>query len=245
MSIPAPTRRLPLAGAKNARDLGGYPCPGGTTRWRAFVRSDNPGALTPEDIAYLQAYGVNASIDLRHPDECLRSPSSLASAPGFVYHPVSVNNEFTDLDFEGDVPGSMSGFYIALMDKAPEAMARVFRLMAEAEGGVLFHCAVGKDRTGLVAMLLLQLAGVGDTDIVADYAVTDIYMKEIFDAQAAAFKNDHVPDYVLRSKPVSMHRTLAHLHQRYRDAAGYFAAIGLTEAEIALLKDRLVEPTAP
>lgn len=236
-----PLRRLPLQGTRNTRDLGGYPCEGGVTRWRVFLRSDNPSRLTEADLEYLKAYGVDTAVDLRQAAEGSKFPSRLACAPGFACHQVSVKDDIDNIDYEGDVPGTMSGLYIDLLDNSKAPFARVMRALAAARGGALFHCAVGKDRTGVVAMLLLQLCGVADADIIADYAITDIYMTDIYDQQAVVFDGG-IPDYVLRSVPASMERVLRHLRQVYGGAAPYLARCGLSPAEVQALREKLVQP---
>ncbi len=234
-------RRLPLEGTQNTRELGGYPCPGGSTRWGVYLRSDNPGALTPADIAYLQAYGLTDAVDLRHPRECAEQPSALALCGGFAAVNLPLIEHLRDISFEGDVPGSMAGLYIALLDEAAPRLAGVLRVLARAKGGALFHCAVGKDRTGVVAMLLLKLAGVANADVVADYAATDIYMTEVFEAQKRVFTSE-IEEYVLKSHPTSMHRTLRHLKETYGTAEDYLLGAGLAAGDIARIREKFVEP---
>lgn len=234
-----PLRRLPLQGTSNTRDLGGYPCAGGVTRWRAFVRSDRPDSLTAEDLAFLKAYGVANAVDLRGDTECQRRPSRLDEAAGFTLLHVPISDQIHDIDYEGDLPGSMSGLYIELLDNVGADIARVFRFFAGATGGCLFNCTVGKDRTGVVAMLLLSLAGVADADIVADYMMTEVYMRSFIGDHMA---EQEIPLYVLRSKPDSMWRALEHLNGTWGGAEKYLLGVGLSADELATIKARLVEP---
>lgn len=237
-----PMRRLPLEGTSNTRDIGGYPCADGVVAWKTFVRSDNPGALTPADLDYLRNYGIHKVVDLRRHDEAKQTPSVLASADGFEVHNISIGNVMKFHDFQGDVPGSMAGLYMNILDDSKQEIAQVMQIMASADGGVLFHCAVGKDRTGVIAMLLLSLAEVSDADIVADYSVTEIYMREIYKAQSEVFMTEDIPDYILRSNPASMERVLRHLRETYGNTKDYLKLIGLSQQEIAALKARLLQP---
>lgn len=236
-----PMRRLPLQGTSNTRDLGGYPCTGGVTRWAAFVRSDNPSRLTDADVRFLENYGICEAIDLRSKEELEFQPSVLCGAENFEVHHISVNNDFHGVNFEGDVPGSMAGLYMMLLDGAPAELVQVMDVCANAKGGVLFHCAVGKDRTGVIAMLLLKLAGVEDADVIADYSITEIYMREIIEAQAKVFRQESIPEYVVRSIPESMARVLKHLKDNYGTAEKYLLKSGMAAAAIARLKQRLVQ----
>lgn len=240
-----PVRRLPLEGSPNTRDLGGYPCTGGTTRWGSFLRSSNTSKMTAQDLDALRAYGVDTALDLRSEEERSRAPSALEDAPGFEGHHVSLLDQLNSSHFEGDLPGSMSGLYISLLDNSAKDIARVFSILAAAKGGALFHCAAGKDRTGVVAMLLLKLAGVSNADVEADYAATEIYMRPVFTHQLdeirkAGVKN--VPEYGFRSIPESMRRAVQHLEENYGTARQYLQKAGVTEAELATLHEKMVQP---
>lgn len=236
-------RRLPLDGAKNTRDIGGYPCPGGAVRWGAFVRSDCPDCLSEKDIDFLRAYGISDVVDLRQKEETLKAPSALLNAPGFAVHHLSLNNSMRNINFQGDVPGSMAGFYILLLDEAQKEIGQVITAITNAKGGVLFHCAVGKDRTGVIAMLLLKLAGVCDEDIVADYAVTDIYMREVFAQQQGAFNHMDIPEFILKSRPASMERVLRHLKEKYNTPREYLLLCGVLSSTLNALCKKLLGPT--
>lgn len=240
-----PLRRIPLAGTFNTRDLGGYPCPGGgATRFGVFLRSDCPHQLTGEDIDALYRHGVRHSIDLRSPEECAAHPSLLLAAENITGYHVSLSDKMASEDYEGDLPGSMAGLYISLLDNSAPALAEVLHLLARCEGGCLFHCAVGKDRTGVVAMLLLSLAGVAPIDIVADYAVTEIYMYEEAQRFLQMARDNNWPEaqheYRVRSLPSSMWRVLRHLGEVHGGAEAYLQKAGLSPEELARLRQKLV-----
>lgn len=232
-------RRLPLVGTLNTRDLGGYPCKNGVTRWRVFLRSDSPHSMTPADTDTLLRYGVKNAVDLRSDGEKQILPSVLTPACGFRSYHISLSDQLYSADYEGDTPGSMAGLYISLLDNAGPDLLRIFRILAKAGGGTLFHCAVGKDRTGVVAMLLLGLVGVDEADIVADYVVSDIHMREVFDKHLLA--NPDMENFRLKSLPKSMWRALDHLREGYGSAEGYLAGIGFSREEMAAIRGKFVE----
>lgn len=232
-------RRLPLVGTLNTRDLGGYPCGGGVTRWRVFLRSDSPHSMTPADTEVLRRYGIKNAIDLRSDGERQVLPSVLTQANGFKAHHVSLSDQLVTADYEGDTPGSMAGLYISLLDYSGPELLRIFQILAKAGGGTLFHCAVGKDRTGVVAMLLLSLVGVDEADIVSDYAVSDVYMREVFGQHLRA--NPGGQSYRYHSLPKSMWRVLDHLREAYASAEGYLLGLGLSREEMAALRGKFVE----
>ena len=151
-------RRLPLRGTDNTRDLGGYPVPGGYTAWGRTFRSDAPVNLSAEDVELLRALGVTTHIDLRTREEVERRPSAVANLPGFTYHHVDL---CACMQMMPDTEEGVAISYFEMTQQV-EPMARIFRAIAKTQGGLLFHCAAGKDRTGVVAAILLMLAGAGE-----------------------------------------------------------------------------------
>ncbi len=234
-----PMRRLPLQESANTRDLGGYPCKGGTTRWGVFLRSDNLRKPNEQDIQFLQDYGVRTTLDLRTDSEREKYPPYLEKVDAFSHHHISMNDHMHAIDFEGDLPGSMSGLYISLLDDSQDELLQSMQTLAAAEGATLFHCAIGKDRTGVISMLLLDLVGVDDNDIVADYKVTETYLSEWINYVKK--ERMEVSTTAMRSVADSMWRTLEHLRARYQTSEKYLQHIGVTDAEIEQIKTKFVD----
>src|SRR5688572_11475261 len=166
-------RVLGWDGCLNARDLGGYPTRNGQeTRWGAIVRSDNLTPLTAAGRQALVAYGVRTVIDLRRPSETAEFANPYAE-PGphdVAYANVPFERPAADPDRE---PDSLAAQYRWMLDTFPGGVAAIVTAIARAPaGGVLIHCMGGKDRTGLIAALLLDLAGVERAVIGEDYALT-------------------------------------------------------------------------
>ncbi|MFI9814602.1 tyrosine-protein phosphatase [Saccharothrix variisporea] len=163
-------RHLPWDGCYNARDLGGLPAGDRLTRRGAVVRSDAPDRLSAEGWAAVRAHGVRTILDLRNPSE--RGPEPA----GFTVLHVPIDDEddvemWTEI-WESGINGTPLYFRPVLERKA-HLLAEAVTAVAEAEpGGVLVHCAAGRDRTGLVSMLLLALVGVAPEDIADDYELS-------------------------------------------------------------------------
>jgi hypothetical protein len=162
----------------NARDLGGYPTADGReTAWGAIVRADMLSRLTPAGLDSLTAYGVRTVIDLRLPSELTESPNPFAS-PGRS----GVRFQHLAPRHRGRPPpayATLADDYKGVLARFPSRFAAVFEaIAAAAPGGIVVHCAGGRDRTGLVAALLLALAGVPSHVISADYALSEPLLRE-------------------------------------------------------------------
>ena len=170
--------RLPLEGTVNTRELGGYPTTdGGRTAYRTFVRSDELSYITEDDADFLLDYGVSLVIDLRsvsyfenYPDRFLGNVPVI-NVPLFELLTEEDTNRYNELVNAGEFYIERTyDFVIANENRIREC----FEAMAAAEGCVLFHCQIGKDRTGIVAALLMQLAGCDDYDIISNYMVSRV-----------------------------------------------------------------------
>jgi len=173
--------RLPLCNAFNIRDLGGYStADGAVTKFHTFLRADDLANLDDAELQFLLDYGVHTIIDLRSKEECEKQPNPFAARTDVRYHNIALLDNVIDED--ADALGAtaqefIKDFYIGLVDNTAAAIGAVFTALADADGAVLFHCAAGKDRTGVIAALLLGLAGVSEADIIANYEVTYTYIR--------------------------------------------------------------------
>ncbi len=226
-------RRLPLHGTDNTRDLGGYPVPGGYTVWGRTFRSDAPVNLTSEDVELLRELGITTHIDLRTREEVERRPSAVSNLPGFRYHHVDLCACMQMM------PDSEEGVAISYfeMTQQAEPMARIFRIIAGAEGGLLFHCAAGKDRTGVVAAILLMLAGAERQELWADYILTAAYMRE---PVLKFLKEDpDIPAYIVTPRIEYIEAFLNRFQAAYVSAEAYLRSIGISAEEIKSITQRL------
>ena len=221
---------LPLKSVRNVRDLGGYPFVAvdgdrGTTAFRAFVRGGSLRGISEGDIEALRRYGVRRIVDRRIPFDLNYIPDMfLRGRRGeFDYISVPMLDQLNSSGFGGALPERMSDVYIQLLDEDSDDIRAAMRAL-DGDGASLFHCRAGKDRTGVVAMLLLGLAGVDDDHIVADYEVSARYMGHGLRVQRAAVSivlRKVAPACLFRSDPAEMRRVLAHLHATYGDVRTY------------------------
>ncbi|ROP80466.1 protein-tyrosine phosphatase [Stenotrophomonas rhizophila] len=245
-------RVIPLQGAWNTRTFAGLQGSHGPIPASAFVRTSDLGRLTAADRDALAAAGVTLDIDLRTADEQAQSPDLLASDARFAYQRTSlIGTEKMDLQkMMTTFPDSLGAAYVQWLDHSQPQFKQVFqRIAAERDGTVLFHCTAGKDRTGIIAGLLLDLAGVSRADIVHNYAISAHYLEgqpkdSAMNAQIMELikQNPEIGRKMAGmsgTAPENMAMFLAALHAQYGGAEGYLKSIGVSEAEIDQLKVRL------
>lgn len=226
-------RALAVDGLVNARDLGGLPLVvGGTTPRGVFFRSENVDAVTARGWEELFDLGVRTVVDLRQRAERERdgSPRPDWLVTAHVDLDGLENEEFWR-DYADNGLWGTAVYFLPHLAAMPERAGAALAAVADVdEGGVLFHCMSGRDRTGLVAMLLLSLAGVEPDAIVDDYLETVRNADAL--AQATGRANDEpVRDAILARRGSST-------EQAFRDAlAGldvdaFLAEAGLSESAV-------------
>lgn len=167
-------RKLRVRSGFNIRELGGYDTPDGPTRYHRFLRAGGTRSLTEDDLGLLRDWGVSRVVDLRSFGESPQLTCRFAKQDWVEWSNVPLYEY--DLSAPAMQPvREIGGYFVSgylRMLSSNISMRRLFAFVAEAEPNecVLFHCAAGMDRTGVVSMLLLGLAGASRHDIVADYA---------------------------------------------------------------------------
>ncbi|HEU5442328.1 MAG TPA: tyrosine-protein phosphatase [Steroidobacteraceae bacterium] len=224
----------------NARDLGGHPTvDGAVTRLRSLLRADDLAQLSPAGIEALADYGIETVLDLRWPEEITAAPSPVPrQLPRVRYVSVSLlAGNPADWGALGGYCAKEQWKCTVLERLRPQLKEALAVIAAARPGPLLFHCVAGKDRTGVIAALLLALADVVPQSIAADYAASsgnlrDAYLRRYRDADAAAIIE------AVRCPEEAIYNMLAWL-----DSAGgvraYLGEIGLSRGEIASLRARL------
>ena len=234
----------PLDGAYNFRDLGGLPTADGRCVRRGLLyRSDTLQALTPQDVAFLRdTLTIRLVIDLRLFEEASEEGRGLlSSVDGLTF----VNTPLEMASLEGVSPNDVMRHLYSRCLASGSLPVAVERIAEHAGSPTIFHCAAGKDRTGIVAALVLDLLGVTDEAIVEDYLATSANMPRI----VARFENwpryrDH-----LRSMPPEVYAVQAapiiHLLTSVRSAFGstknWALDQGISEETLTLMRRILLE----
>ncbi len=237
---------IAMEGLRNLRELGGYTTnSGAVTQEKRFLRGDSTSTLTQKDQMFLYDYGVRCIIDLRSTLEAAYQPSRMNKYKGISYYNVPMMDNMHQKNTTYAATKCLYDLYEQLLTHGQEEFLRVFSIMLQhLNQGILFHCAAGKDRTGLVAMMLLSLADVPEDTIIADYAVSENYLAPWQERQKTLMnlQGFHVPQEMLGSNATNMKRAVAWIGSQYGSAQAYLKHIGLSEHDLALLKDRLLTP---
>lgn len=238
--MPYEPRHLDWPDCLNARDLGGIPTRDGRRlRTGGLIRSDRHSRLTADGIATVRAAGVTRIVDLRTEEECATEPSPLAGSVPYV------NVAWTDTVHDLPETATMGDRYRARLDRHGTPISAAIATLAEAPpGGVVVHCAIGKDRTGLVIALLLDLVGVDARHIVDDYVLSGTRLAESFAEELAAADSPQRRATLVSNQscqPEFMLETLAHLHDRHGGTEAYLRRNGVTANQVASLTTRLLD----
>jgi protein-tyrosine phosphatase len=247
-------------GFYNARDLGGLPTvTGASTRCGRLIRSADTRFITAAGWEAARDAGICVVIDLRNADEVepgslpaatlgagtLAVPAARATAarPADIQTMLIPVDDIEDLGLWRRLNGEgLNGtplYYRPFLDAKPERIAAVLTAIARVPGGgVIFHCGAGRDRTGLISLLLLCLAGVTPEAIAADYEVTFGQLAPLYAALGLEQDERDVRDY-LKSRGTTVSETITSL-VRDLDMAEYLAAAGVSGTDIDALRRRLL-----
>lgn len=240
-------RRLPLEGMHNARELGGWYTPEGMTQYGVFLRADLHDALTEADLAFLKDYGVTMDVDLRGGSELTKRPDALGAEPWCEYVHLPTTEEVAarvaDPSRARPRPDfSMAAEYVRIADERKDWVRRVFEAFGRSSGTVLYHCALGKDRTGIITALLLSICGVAEEDIIADYCVTQAYIRSFLEAFLAKLPPEERSRAaaMFATPPENVETLLGHLKEKYGGVREYLRECGVSDELAEKLKNRLL-----
>lgn len=246
-------RLIELEGPANFRDMGGYENHDGrSVRIGRVYRSDSLSYMTGSDVRHcVDDLGIHTVIDLRAGREVDQFSHGPLEATGvvFLHRPVIDETRAEHIQRDADQPPSElmspAAIYLMMLERFADRLTDVVRLIADpANHPIVFHCAAGKDRTGIVAALVLGALGVGDETIVDDYVLTAENMPLLVQrhrAVAAARGVDaEVGDPHFAAEAEAMRDVLIGLRERYGGVEEYLLANGLEPEAIVMLSAALL-----
>jgi protein-tyrosine phosphatase len=253
-------RQIAWAGFANARDLGGLPARGGqVTRHGTFIRSGDLRFVSTAGWQAAVAAGVRTVVDLRNDDEIrpqaaasqtrLAGSAQLAAGPPIAGAPASIHRVHVAIDDVADTGfwqylnrERLNGtplYYRPFLERKPGRCAAVITALASAvPGGVLFHCGAGRDRTGLVTMLLLALAGVDPEAIADDYVLSAEPVRALFARLGLPDQGPGI-DAALAARGSTGRQAMLSALDGF-DAERYLLAAGVSPSSIGAIRTRLL-----
>jgi protein-tyrosine phosphatase len=248
MSLPNHADALP--GTWNFRDIGGTPTPAGPVRSGIVFRSASLAQLDPTGVAALERLGVTDVFDLRGEREIGRDGKDQVPDSVLVtvapFHPEEDEAAVQEMQ-EAATPSSRAGRVIAyyaaipVLPPAQAAVAQLLRTVADGTGGVLVHCAAGKDRTGWAIATLLTVAGADRDAVLADYLLSNgaidslrAWMQAHYGAAFDAGRE------ILGVDPRYLQAAWDSADQNFGSFDGYLTAIGVDDVVVRRVRRRLV-----
>lgn len=258
---------VPLAGGRNFRDLGGYLSRDGrAVRRQRLYRSGSLAALTSDDVGQLAPLGIQVVCDLRTPPERAREPSvrGMAREHRDWDHNTSHGLLRAAASAAGATPQQVHDALAATYEAMPwihaEMYSAVFHHLVAGELPLVFHCAGGKDRTGVLAALILTALEVPEDQVMADYLLTDrcLDTEALVAAPRTVVGPAGVADIdflramspalrapLLKCHPDLLRGALRAIAVRHGSVLGYIdAVLGVDRSGVAQLRHHLLEPPA-
>jgi len=246
-------RWVDLEGPANFRDLGGLPTAGGgRVRTGLLFRSDSLALLSAGDIAHLTGeLGLRRVVDLRSEPEIRRHGQADLGALGIevVHAPIVDETRGEQRDIEDPAALTLDRIYLLMLERFRARFGTAVAALADpAHQPAVFHCAAGKDRTGLIGAIILEVCGVERAVVVEDFLLTNDRMDTMIDRHRVhaedRVKEPEIAVQTLFPTVENVSLTLAGIDDAYGGAADYLAGAGLGTDGVAALRDRLVDPAA-
>ena len=218
----------------NTRELGGYRTGDGRyTRFHRLIRSDVANYPSQKDIDFLRNNGITTIIDTRTKKEAERKPHGLDGADGFNYINIPI-------DDGSGVPESIEAVPESYYKIAHSAgIVEVFQTIAEAKTGVLFGCTAGKDRTGVIAALLLWLCGVRRKDIIFDYMRTKRNNEPRFELIHRNFPE--LDMNIIIPNENNMQVFMDRIREEYETIENYFISVGISKDLQQMMREKMIQ----
>jgi len=246
-----PDHAATLSGTWNFRDIGGVPTPAGPVRSGLVFRSASLAGLDPAGREALGNLGVTEVFDLRGQLEIAREGSDQVPDSVTVrvapFHPEDDETPVHEASEDGAGPKTQAdrvrAYYAGIPTFAPaqQSMGTFLRTVADGNGGVLVHCAAGKDRTGWAISTLLLIAGADRPDVLADYLLSNTAIESLRDWLLRQYGDAYLAENsVLGVDESYLQAAWDSVDKNFGSMSGYLTAIGIDDEVAARIRRRLV-----
>jgi protein-tyrosine phosphatase len=251
-AVPSPERDIELRDTYNLRDLGGYRTGDGRqVRWRLLFRGAGLQRLDGPDLETVRGLGLVTAVDLRTQGEVDRHGAYPVDQLPAAFHHLPMIRQVWDID-QLDPEAGPDQFLLAryqdMLKEGARAISLTFEILADPENlPAVFYCAAGKDRTGVLAALVLSALGVQREAIVADYHLSKERVDRIR-ARALKSAGDGLSTMIVQPEPFmqapagAMRLLLGWIADVHGTTAAYLTSVGVSLAAIEAMKHNLLEP---
>ena len=261
-------KRLKLKKLFNTRDLGGMPTEDGVIKKGKLIRSGKLYKIPESTIEALKKMNVTTVVDLRIFTECEQHPDTLWDGVKYVHLPVlctattgitreksmsktmAIESRRIKDEF-GTADNYMVEMYRSILfsEEPKKYLSEAIHLIIENEDCILWHCSGGKDRAGIIAMLIEGILGVDEKIILQDYIASHYFQRARFFWNRFGLviaplhlRFKRILFGMMAAKPVYLKTPIDDMKQKYGSITGYCKQeLGITDEDIATLKRKYVE----
>lgn len=241
-------RRVELEVPLNFRDLGGYRTPAGLTRPGRLFRSDVLSGLPEADLDRLLQLGLKTVVDLRHSRELQSEPNSFATNQAILYRHHPMLTDAANVGTQADHLQTLDFAWLNchMVRESGRTIAAIFALVADnAALPLVFHCSGGRDRTGVVAALILTAAGVARQTVLDDYILSNTYLVKRVERMSKSFSDQGIdPAPIIANmhlRESNLATMLDLIDSEYHGIEPYLAHIGVTTNQLSAFRQNFVE----
>ena len=229
-------RRLFIDEIENMRDIGGYAVGNDkVVKTGKMIRSNIVINLQKSSLEKIKEMGIFTVIDLRSDKELEKQKSIFYNNEEFCYYHIAIEGD-------GRLPSKEEEIletYIEMIE-GKEQIKEFFEILSENDGGILYYCNAGKDRTGVVTALILKLLGVDERDIEADYIASGIFLQDKLKRYAEDMHNEQLLNIIIPKKE-TICNLFKYIMETYKSMEGYLNSCGITEEKISKIKNKYVQ----
>ena len=234
-------RHLKLSGCMNFRELGGYKTiDGKQTKWQTLFRSDSLHQLPESSQKQLINYGIKTIVDLRSSFELESESYPLSQRTEIQYFNFPLIAENQRNIIAAIKHQSLLELNTFFLEERSQIIKTIIETIATQTAPVVIHCAVGKDRTGVISALLLAIAGVTRETIAQDYNLSDIYLAPLYEELRPQAERENFT-HLLSSPMQTMLDTFEHLEENYGGVKDYLKQIGVDDSMCVRLRAILID----